>query len=130
MQKPVAMVRETGSIIVSERSVTSKKVKEAYEKAELAQWNTKEERVSGTCSWTGMEMDTAPQDEGKEKENNVSWDEYRRDKTSKWSRGSEKIVPTRPPHPIGVKSEQGRKRLIDQWVKDVLREDNMRRRGA
>ena len=130
MQQKEAMVRETGSIIVSERLATRKKVKEAYVKAEVAQWNTKEERMRGVCSWAGSAMDATSPDEEKEMKNLDLWDDYRRDKNPEWFRGREPIVPTCPPHPIGITSEGERKRLIDQWVKDVLREDNMRRRGA
>ena len=125
-----AMVRETGSIIVSDRSATRQKVQEAYEKAEVEQWNTREEREKGACKWTGGKESMKKQVEMQEVEDNDQWDKYRQDHNPKWAREGKTIVPTCPPHPIGIKPEQERKRVIDQWVESVLREDNLRRKGA
>ena len=124
------MVREKGSIFVSDRSATRKKVQEAYEKAEEEQWNTREEKEQGTCNWTGGKAGEIQRAEEKGKEDNDLWKKYRQDQNPKWTRERKTIVPTCPPHPIGIKSERERKRMIDQWVERVLREDNMRRRGA
>ena len=130
MQKKGGMVRETGSIVVSDRSTTQHKVHDAYVKAEKEQWNTRKERESGKCSWTGSVEGAVLKAEPEEKEISALWNRYRRDQKPKRARGSEEIVPTRPPHPIGANAEKEMKRKVDEWIEKVLREDNMRRRGA
>ena len=130
MQKKGAMVRETGSIIVSDRSETRHKVHDAFVKAEKEQWHTQEEKECGKYHWTGSGEGAASSGELEETENTDKWSAYCQRHQPKRARGSEEIVPTCPPHPIGANAEKEMKRKVDEWIKKVLREDDMRRRGA
>ena len=73
MQKKGAMVREKGSIIVSDRSTTWHKVHDAYVKAETERRNTREEKERGKCNWTGGREGATEQGELQEKEDNDLW---------------------------------------------------------
>ena len=120
------MVREKGSIVVKERSATQQKVEEAYAKAEVEQWNTRDERNEGVCRWTGDVNTTMDDGEMNEDQQGAKWDDHRKKGNPKWMNEGKKIIPTCPPHPIVSKGGRKWKDVIENWVDSVRQEERNR----
>ena len=131
-ERKEAQVRETGSIIITGASATTKRRVEAYIKAEEVQWNAKKERGDSENRWSNASSIISEQREDNEQEMGAQWREYckkMKQPREKVKSSAEKIiVPTCPPHPVGSDPRPGPRmggrgdeweKVIQNWVGEV-----------